>query len=134
MSDFNTGIIDEFRANGGKVGGPFGGMPMVLITTTGAKSGQRRTTPLVCSRDGDRVVVAASMGGAPHNPAWYHNIVAHPRVTVEVDGETFEADAVVTEGAERQRLFDAQAAAMPQFKEYQEKTTRVIPMIAFTRV
>jgi deazaflavin-dependent oxidoreductase (nitroreductase family) len=134
-NDFNRQIIDEFRANHGVVTGPFEGAPMILLTHIGAKSGERRTTPLVHTRDGDRYVVIASMGGAPKSPAWFHNIKANPRITVEVGDETFEADAeILTEGPERQRLFDAQAALMPNFKEYQEKTTRVIPVVVLTRV
>src|SRR5438045_9696509 len=103
MKDFNAGIINEFRANKGVVGGPFEGAPMILVTHTGAKSGVERTTPLVYSRDGDRVVIIASMGGAPKSPAWFHNIAAHPRVTVEVGTERYEADAqVLIAGPERQ--------------------------------
>jgi deazaflavin-dependent oxidoreductase (nitroreductase family) len=134
-SDFNTTIIEEFRANHGVVGGPFEGAPMILLTHTGAKSGQERTTPLVHTADGDRLVVIASKAGAPTHPAWFHNIKANPRVTVEVGDERFEADAEIYEdGPERRRLFDHQAELMPGFKEYEEKTTRVIPVVALTRV
>jgi deazaflavin-dependent oxidoreductase (nitroreductase family) len=134
MNDFNTAIIDEFRANAGKVSGGFAGAPMILVTHTGAKSGTERTTPLVYSRDGDRLVIIASMGGAPTNPQWFHNIKANPRVRVEVGDESFVADAeVLTEGPERQRLFDQRAALMPNFKEYQERTDRVIPVVVLTR-
>ena len=134
IEDFNQGIIDEFRANGGRVDGPFAGVRMILVTHTGAKSGQRRTTPLVYSADGDRLVIIASMGGAPTNPQWFHNIVANPKVTVEVGDESYDADAeVLTEGPERQRLFDQQAAIMPNFAEYQAGTDRVIPVIVLTR-
>ena len=129
INDFNTNVINEFRANGGKVGGPFDGAPMVLVTHTGAKSGTKRTTPLVCSRDGDDVVIIASMGGAPQHPQWYHNMVANPRVTVEIGTDTFEAEVEEAQGAERERLFEAQAAIMPQFHEYQQKTARVIPVL-----
>jgi deazaflavin-dependent oxidoreductase (nitroreductase family) len=135
LSDFNQQIIDEFRRNGGVVGGPFEGAPMILVTHTGAKSGVERTSPLVHTRDGERYVIVASMGGAPTHPAWYHNLKANPRVTVEVGDEAFEAAAeVYDEGPERDRLFEAQAAAMDNFREYQEKTSRVIPVIALTRV
>jgi deazaflavin-dependent oxidoreductase (nitroreductase family) len=127
--EFNRKIIDEFRANGGKVGGDFAGAPMVLLTTTGAKTGRRLTSPLVHTTDGDDLVVIASKGGAPNHPAWYHNLKANPTVTVEVGDEEYEATAVITEGEERQRLFDAQAEMMPNFKEYQEATTRVIPVV-----
>jgi len=133
LNAFNQSLIDEFRANGGKISGIFEKAPIVLVTTTGAKSGQRRTFPVAYSRDGDRVVVIASKGGAPTNPAWYHNMVAHPDVTVELPGETYEATAVVTTGEERARLFRAQADLMPNFDEYQKNTTREIPVIALER-
>jgi deazaflavin-dependent oxidoreductase (nitroreductase family) len=134
IDDFNQGIIDEFRANGGRVGGPFAGAPMILVTHTGAKSGRLRTTPLVYSTDGDRVVIIASMGGAPKNPQWLHNIAANPKVTVEVGDETYEADAeVLTGGSERQRLFEQQAALMPNFSDYQARTDRTIPVVVLTR-
>src|SRR3954467_9148733 len=113
MNDFNQNLINEFRANNGEVTGTFAGRPVVLLTTTGAKSGQQRTTPLVYTKDGDNLVIIASKGGAPTNPAWYHNVVANPTVTVELPGETFQARARVAEGAERERLYNAQAALMP---------------------
>ena len=132
--EFNRGIIDEFRANEGTVTGMFAGAPMILITHSGAKSGAERTSPLVYTRDGDRVVIIASMGGAPTSPAWFHNIKANPQVGVEIGNESYTADAeVLTEGPERQRLFDQQAALMPNFKEYQEKTDRVIPVVVLTK-
>jgi deazaflavin-dependent oxidoreductase (nitroreductase family) len=130
VNDFNRSVIDEFRANKGKVSGPFEGAPMVLLTTTGAKSGRRHTTPLVYLRDGDRIVVFGSKAGAPTHPAWYHNLVAHPMVTVELPGEQFEARAVVTTGEERRRLFTQQKLVMPGFADYERKTTREIPVIA----
>ena len=133
MNDFNTNIINEFRANGGKVGGPFDGAPVVLITTTGAKTGRRRTNPLVYTTDGDRVVIIASKAGAPTNPDWYHNLKANPDVTVEIGDETFEATAEEATGDERDRLFNAQAEAMPGFKDYETKTTRRIPVMVLTR-
>jgi deazaflavin-dependent oxidoreductase (nitroreductase family) len=134
MSDFNQSIIAEFRANGGRVGGPFAGRPMLLLTTTGAKSGQPRTSPLVYTTDGDRLVVIASKGGAPTNPAWYHNLLAHPEVTLEVGTERFPARATVATGQERARLFAAQAALMPGFADYQRRTTRQLPVITFERL
>lgn len=134
MSDFNTQVIEEFRGNEGKVGGGFNGAPMVLLTTTGAKSGKRTTTPLVYLKEGDRVYIFASMAGAPTNPAWYHNLVANPRVSVEIGAESYEADAQVIAGDERDRLFAAQVAVMPGFGEYQAKTTRVIPVVELRRV
>jgi deazaflavin-dependent oxidoreductase (nitroreductase family) len=127
--EFNRQIIDEFRANAGKVSGPFEGAPMLLLTTTGAKTGRRLTSPLVYSKDGDDIVVIASKAGAPTNPSWFHNLKANPTVTVEVGTEEFEARAEITEGAERQRLFDAQAELMPNFKEYEAATDRVIPVV-----
>jgi deazaflavin-dependent oxidoreductase (nitroreductase family) len=133
MADFNNNIVTEFRANGGKVQGVFADAPMILVTHTGAKSGVERTTPLVYSRDGDRYVIIASMGGAPQHPQWFHNIKANPRVKVEVGTDSFVADAeVLTEGDERRRLFDQQAALMPNFADYQARTDRVIPVIVLT--
>jgi len=127
---FNQGIIAEFRANAGKVGGGFAGAPMVLLTTTGAKSGNRNTTPLVCLEDGGRIIVFASKGGAPTNPAWYHNLRAHPTVTVEFGAETFEAQAAEVLGDERDALYRRQAERFPGFAEYEAKTTRRIPVVA----
>jgi deazaflavin-dependent oxidoreductase (nitroreductase family) len=118
MSDFNSKVIEEFRSNHGKVGGGFAGAPMVVLTTTGAKSGKPRTNPLVYLADGDRFVIFASKAGAPTNPDWYHNLVAHPRVGVEVGDETFEADATVAEAGERARLYAMQVSVMPGFAEY----------------
>lgn len=132
-NDFNQQVIAEFRANGGKVGGPFADRSMLLLTTTGAKSGQPRTSPLVYTTDGDRIVIIASKGGAPTNPDWYHNLVAHPTATVELGTEKFQARATVTEGQERQRLYDLQAALMPGFAEYQKNTTRQIPVFVLER-
>jgi deazaflavin-dependent oxidoreductase (nitroreductase family) len=134
VRDFNSTVIDEFRANHGKVTGIFENSPLLLLTTTGAKSGKQHTTPVVYTTDGDRLVVIASKGGAPNNPAWYHNLVANPTVTIELPNERFEARAVVTSGEERQRLFDAQAALMPNFNDYAQKTTRQIPVVALERI
>lgn len=130
---FNRGVIAEFRANAGKVGGPFEGAPMVLITHTGAKSGKEYTTPLVHSMDGDDVVIIASKGGAPDDPQWFRNLVVNPAVTVELGTETYAGTAHVAEGAERDRLYAAQAALMPNFAEYASKTTRVIPVVVIRR-
>jgi deazaflavin-dependent oxidoreductase (nitroreductase family) len=128
-------LITDFRANGGQVtSGPFAGRPVLLLTTTGAKSGQPRLAPLVYSRDGDHYVIVASKGGAPTHPAWYQNLLAHPTVTVEVGEGTFEARARVTEGAERDRLFAQRAADSPNFAEYQRRTTRVIPVVVLERL
>lgn len=133
QNEFNLNIIKEFRENGGETFGPFKGRPLLLLTTKGAKSGNEGTTPLVYSRDGDRYVIIASMGGAPKHPAWYHNIVANPNVTLEVGTEKFQATAAVAEEPERTRLYNAQAEMMPAFTEYQQKTTRVIPVVVLTR-
>ncbi len=133
QNDFNQQIIAEFRANGGKVGGRFAGAPMLLLTTTGAKSGQRRTTPLVYLPDGDRLIIFATKGGAPTHPAWYHNLVAHPETTVEVGTETVPVTAVVLTGEERDRLYARQAALRPAFAEYETRTTRRIPVVALRR-
>lgn len=134
MADFNAKIIDEFRANGGKVGGMFEGANMVLITTTGAKSGQQRTNPLVYLPDGDRIVIIASNGGADNHPAWFHNVKANPEITVEVGTDKYDATAVPLEsGAERDELFARMAAVSSGFSEYQKKTERVIPVVAVYR-
>jgi len=132
--EFNQKVIDEFRANAGKVGGMFEGMPMVLLTVKGAKSGKTYTTPLVYSKDGARYVLIASMAGAPNNPDWYHNIKTNPNVTLEIGAERFAAKAIVTSGEERERLYNAQAAIMPIFNDYRKKTTRQIPVIALEKV
>jgi deazaflavin-dependent oxidoreductase (nitroreductase family) len=133
-NDFNQSLIEEFRATNGKVTGDFAGRPLLLLTTTGARSGQPRVSPLVYTTDGDHIVIIASKGGAPTNPDWYHNVVANPVVTIELPGETFQARATVAEGAERERLFNAQAALMPGFAEYQQKTTRRIPVVVLERI
>ncbi len=132
-NDYNRQLIEEFRANRGKTGGPFEGRPLLLLTTTGAKSGARRTTPMMYIPDGERLLVIASNIGAPAHPAWYHNLLAHPDVTVEVETKTFEATAVVTEGAERDRLWSRIVELYPFFAEHQAKTTRQIPVIALER-
>jgi deazaflavin-dependent oxidoreductase (nitroreductase family) len=134
MSDFNQQVIEEFRANDGKVGGMFDGANMILLTTTGAKSGEERLSPLVYFPDGDRIVVVASKAGAPDHPAWYHNVLAHPRVTAEVGSERFAADAVPIEGEERDALYARIVAVMPQFGEYQANTERTIPLVGLNRV
>jgi deazaflavin-dependent oxidoreductase (nitroreductase family) len=132
--EFNRGVIEEFRANQGRVGGPFEGAPMMLLTSTGAKSGQARTSPVVYTRDGERFVIVASKAGAPTHPDWYHNLVANPEVIVEVGEDTFSARAVVTAGDERARLYEAHAALMPNFAEYARNTTREIPVVALERL
>jgi deazaflavin-dependent oxidoreductase (nitroreductase family) len=132
-NDWNRKVVEEFRANGGKVGGRFEGSSLLLLTTIGAKSGQARITPLGYFPDGDRLVIIASYLGAPNHPAWYHNLVAHPEVTVEVGTETFAATAVVIEGAERDRLWTEILSVYPYLAEHQAKTTRQIPLVALER-
>ncbi len=133
-NDRNKAIIDEFRANGGKVGGFFANMPLLLLHTVGAKSQQPRINPVAYTRDGDRFVIIASKGGAPTNPDWYYNVVAQPLVTVEVGTEKFQAQATIPDEPERTRLYEQMAAQRPNFAEYQRKTTRSIPVIVLTRV
>lgn len=132
MSDWNAAIIDEFRQNEGRVGGNFEGAPLLLLTTTGRRSGEPRTSPMMYLADGDRLLVFASKGGAPTNPDWYHNLVADPHVTVEVGTERYEARAAPLTGEERDRLYAEQASRYPGFAEYQLKTARVIPVVALT--
>lgn len=133
-NEFNQKVIEEFRANGGKVGPPFAGAPMILLTTKGAKSGRTYTIPLVYSRDGDRLVIIASKAGAPKHPDWYHNLVANPVISVEVGTEKFQVKARATAGAERERLYNAQAAMMPVFNEYRQKAQREIPVFVLERI
>src|SRR5580693_795373 len=134
MNDFNHGVIEEFRANHGKVGGGFAGAPVVLLTTTGAKSGLKRVNPLMALVEGDTLYVFASKAGATTNPDWYRNLLAHPEVEVEFGSERFAAEAVPVVGPERDRLFAAQKAQNPAFGDY-EKTTRgrVIPVVELRR-
>jgi deazaflavin-dependent oxidoreductase (nitroreductase family) len=128
--DWNSKIIEEFRANGGKVGGQFDGAPLLLLTTTGARSGNRHTTPLMYLPYGDRVVVFASKAGADTHPDWFHNILAHPTATVEVRHKIFEATATVEEGEFRDQLYAKQCQLYPGFAEYQRKTRRKIPAVS----
>ena len=133
-NDWNKRVIEEFRENGGKVGGQFAGMPLLLLHTTGAKTLHPRINPVAYTTDGERLVVIASKGGAPTNPDWYYNIVTHPLVSVEVGTEQFQAHATIPAEPERTRLFDQMATARPGFAEYQRKTTRTIPVVVLTRV
>jgi len=132
--DWNKAIIEEFRANGGKVGGMFAGRTLLLLHTTGAKSEQPRINPVAYTQDGDRLAIVASKGGAPTNPDWYYNLVAHPLVSVEVGTEQFQVRATVAEEPERTRLYKQMVTVMPGFAEYEQKTTRKIPVIILTRV
>ena len=127
--DWNSKIIAEFRANGGKVGGPFEGSPVLLLHTTGAKTGQPRVCPVMYQDIGDGVAVFASKGGAPTNPAWYHNLLAHPRTSAEIGTGTVQVVAREAEGAERDRIWEAQKRDYPGFADYERKTTRQIPVI-----
>ncbi len=131
--DFNAGVIEEFRANKGKVAA-FGDAPVVLLTTTGAKSGKKRLNPLVALLEGEQVYVVASKAGAATNPDWYYNLLAHPEVEVELGEDRFDAFAAPVTGAERDRLFAAQVAAQPGFADYEKKAAgRVIPVVALQR-
>jgi deazaflavin-dependent oxidoreductase (nitroreductase family) len=134
MSDFNAKIIEEFRANAGVVGGGFAGAPMLILITTGAKSGAERVNPLVYLTDNGRRYIFASKAGAPTNPDWYHNLRAHPQVTVEVGDTRYQATATPVEGPEHDRIYAAQVAAMPGFGDYQAKAERVIPVIELVPV
>jgi deazaflavin-dependent oxidoreductase (nitroreductase family) len=129
-SDYNRRTIEQFRAKGGKVSGH---TLLLLLTTIGAKSGERRTTPMGYTPDGDRLIAIASNFGAPAHPDWYHNLVAHPDVTVEVGTETFAATAVVTAGSERDRLWAKAVERHPFLTEQQAKTSRQLPVIALSR-
>ena len=129
MSDWNDKIIEEFRANGGKVGGQFEGAPLLLLHTTGARSGQPRVSPIMYQVVDGGYAVFASKGGAPTNPDWYHNLLANPRTRAEIGTETVELVARVAEGDERDRIWSAQKAAYPGFADYERKTTRQIPVI-----
>ena len=131
-SDYNAQIIAEFRANQGRVGGRFAGATLLLLHTTGARSGTQYTNPVVYLADGGRYVVFASKAGAPSNPGWYHNLTAHAEVSIEVDDRTIEVTASELVGPERDRLFDRQTEISPGFAEYQAKTERVIPVVALT--
>lgn len=133
MSDGNKAVIEEFRANDGKVGGHFEKMDLILLNTIGAKSGLLRVTPLVYMPDGARYVIIASDGGAVKHPNWYHNIVAHPEFEVEVGSEKFGVTATVAEEPERTQLYERMAAKYSFFAEYAKKVERVIPVVILSR-
>ncbi|MCL8014987.1 nitroreductase/quinone reductase family protein [Streptomyces sp. AS02] len=134
-NDFNQQVIEEFRANKGRVGGYFEGARLLLLTTTGARTGRPHTTPVGYLPDGgDRVLVIASAAGAPNHPAWFHNLVANPQVTVESGAFTYEARAVVLDRDERDRAFARAVEADPGWAAYQEKTRRVIPVVALHEI
>ncbi len=129
MNDWNRQITQEFRANKGKVGGMWEGRPLLLLTTIGAKSGQPHTTPVMYLREGDHLYVFASKGGAPTHPDWYHNLLAHPAVFIELGDKEFNAIATPVAGEARDQIYARWAEQYPQFREYQDKTTRKIPVI-----
>jgi deazaflavin-dependent oxidoreductase (nitroreductase family) len=133
QNDRNLGIIEEFRQNDGKVGGNFEGRPLLLLTTTGAKSGHARTAPVMYLADGDRWLIFASKAGSPRNPDWFHNLTANPDVTIEVGTETIEARAAVAGPEERDTLYAKQVSLYPQFGEYEQRTTRKIPVVVLSR-
>lgn len=129
MTDRNSKIIEEFRANGGKVGGGFEGAPLLLLHTRGARTGQERVNPVMYQKVDRGYAVFASKGGAPHNPDWYYNLLAHPRVTAEIGTGTADLVARQAEGGERDRIWNVQKAAWPGFADYERKTARQIPVI-----
>ena len=132
--EMNEAIIKEFRENGGKVGGYFEGAPLLLLTTTGARTGKSRITPLMYLADEENLAIFASKGGSPENPDWYHNLLANPIAVVEVGEERFQARAEIAEGGKLDRLYSKQASIYPQFAEYQENTTRAkIPVVVLRR-
>jgi len=134
MSDWNDKIIEEFRSNGGQVGGNFTGAPLLLLHSTGAKSGQQRISPMMYLPDAERYLVFASNAGADSHPAWYHNLKANPEAAVEVGTTTRNVRATDLKGAERDRFYEQQATLYPGFATYQEGTDRVIPVVALTPV
>lgn len=133
INDFNAQVIAEFRANHGRVGGSFEGAPLLLLHTTGARSGQQRISPMMYRADGERYLVFASKAGADTDPDWCHNLRAHPEARVEVGEEVVEVRAEELAEPERTQKYAEQAADYPGFAEYQEKTDRVIPVIALRR-
>ncbi|PZR64931.1 MAG: nitroreductase family deazaflavin-dependent oxidoreductase [Chloroflexi bacterium] len=135
MNDFDRTLIEDFRAHRGHASsGPFVGRDLMLLTTTGARTNEERTTPLVYTRDGNRYVIIASKSGAPTHPAWYLNILAHPEVRIEVGTEAFRARATVAHGAERRRLYNHHAGKNPSFWDYERRTNREIPVITVERI
>ena len=133
-SNRNQAVIEEFRANAGEVGGPFAGKTLLLLHTIGARSGLERLNPVAYIIDEDRFVIVASKGGAPTNPAWYHNLLAHPHISVEVGVDQIRVVASVTSEPERSRLYDKMIAMLPVFAEYRQRTTRIIPVMTLRRV
>jgi deazaflavin-dependent oxidoreductase (nitroreductase family) len=134
VTDWNSKIIEEFRANGGKVGGPFEGAPLLLLHTVGARTGQQRVNPMMYRPVPGGYAVFASKAGAPTNPDWYHNLLAHPRVTAEIGASTVELLAREAKGEEREQIWTAHKTANPGFAEYEQKTTRQIPVVVLEPV
>jgi deazaflavin-dependent oxidoreductase (nitroreductase family) len=133
MSDWNAKVIEEFRANDGKVGGGFDGAPMLILHTRGAKTGEDRVHPVVYQPVGDAFAVFASKGGAPTNPAWFHNLTVNPDVKIEVGTDTIDVRARVLENEERAPIWEKQKQLMPGFAEYEQKTSRQIPVVLLER-
>jgi deazaflavin-dependent oxidoreductase (nitroreductase family) len=134
VSDWNAGIIQEFRDNAGVVGGVYEGKPLLLLTSTGAKTGNLHVTPVRYFADGDAMLIVASKGGADEHPAWFYNLKANPHAGIEIGADTAEVEATEVVGEERDRLYEAVVAQAPQFGDYQEKTTRKIPLFRLVRV
>ena len=134
ISEFNQAIVEEFRANGGDVGGRFTGRNLLLVHTIGRKNGQERINPVAYVRDEERFVIIASKGGADTHPDWYYNVIAHPDVTIEVGTESFQVHASEAQEPERTRLYDKMVEMMPAFDDYRRKTKREIPVIVLTPV
>lgn len=133
LDAMNRKVIEEFRTNGGKAGGMFEGAPLILVRHVGARSGKEYVSPLVYLAVDRRIFIFASKGGADENPAWYHNLIANPKTTVELGTETFDVVAKEITGAERDEIYAKQVEAAPQFGDYQSKTTRLIPVIELER-
>ncbi|WP_197376818.1 nitroreductase/quinone reductase family protein [Mycolicibacterium baixiangningiae] len=134
LNDFNTAVVEEFRANGGKVGGPFGGGTLLLLHTVGAKSGQPRLSPLACVTVDGRTLIVGSYVGAPKNPAWVHNVRANPKAHIEIGTESYDVDVHELPAEERDAAYPKIVEIVPTFAEYQAKTDRVIPLFELTRV
>jgi deazaflavin-dependent oxidoreductase (nitroreductase family) len=131
---FQHALIADIREHGAPTMPPMAGRPLMILTTTGAKSGEPREAVVTYTRDGDRYVIAASMGGAPTNPAWYHNLLANPEATAETGGASFRVRASEATGQERDRLWEQHATERPEFREYPHKTSRVIPVLVLERI
>ena len=134
VNDWNASVIEEFRANAGRVGGNFEGAPVLLLHTTGARTGVERVNPMMYLNENGRIYVFASKAGADSHPDWFHNLVANERVSVELGDEHFDATAVAVTGAERHRIYELQSSRFPGFADYQAKTARVIPVVELTRI